>query len=171
MEYFAWDKKILNKISSHIKTSEQISDELYQKLVKARHYQSGMAMLRQIELAVLDIVLHKKTINSNESLHKIINEVRNQIAIIKPPIYNRFINSFSHIFAGGYASGYYSYKWAEVLATDIFSVFEHRESYTDFGDKFYNTILSQGGLKPMLTNFKEFMGREPQIDSLLIISI
>jgi oligopeptidase A len=167
MEYFAWDRKILNNISSHTKTGLSIPDELYQKLVNARYYQSGLAMLRQIEFSVLDIKLHQANISSTQEYLDLTNEIRGQIAVIPQVGYNRFLNSFGHIFAGGYASGYYSYKWAEVLATDIFSVFENQPCYTTLGNKFYNTILSQGGLKPMLDNFIAFMGREPQIDALL----
>ena len=167
MEYFAWDRNILNNISSHIKTGISIPDELYQKLINARHYQSGLAMLNQIEFSVLDIKLHQSTISSCQDYLDLTTEIRSQIAVIPQVWYNRFLNSFGHIFAGGYASGYYSYKWAEVLATDIFSVFESEPCYTTLGNKFYNTILSQGGLKPMLDNFIAFMGREPQIDALL----
>ena len=167
MEYFAWDKKILNNISSHTKTGLAIPDELYQKLLNSRYYQSGLAMLRQIEFAILDIKLHQANISSSQDYLDLTNEIRNQIAVIPQMVYNRFLNNFGHIFAGGYASGYYSYKWAEVLATDIFSVFENQASYSTLGNKFYNTILSQGGLKPMLDNFITFMGRKPQINALL----
>ena len=167
MEYFAWDRNILNNISSHTKTGLSIPDELYQKLINARYYQSGLGMLRQIEFAILDIKLHQANISSSKDYLDLTNEIRAQIAVIPQVSYNRFPNSFGHIFAGGYASGYYSYKWAEVLATDIFSVFENQPSYSALGDKFYNTILSKGGLKPMLDNFIAFMGREPQIDALL----
>ena len=167
MEYFAWNRQILNNISSHIKTGLSISDELYQKLIKARYYHSGLAMLRQVEFAILDIKLHQTKITNPNDYLNLTNEVRNEVSVIKQQPYNRFLNSFSHIFAGGYASGYYSYKWAEVLATDIFSKFENAQSYTDLGSKFHNTILSKGGLSPMLDNFVEFMGREPEIDALL----
>ena len=167
MEYFAWDRKILNNISSHTKTGLSIPDELYQKLINARYYQSGLAMLRQIEFAVLDIKLHQANISSSQDYLELTNKIRSQIAVIPQVGYNRFLNSFGHIFAGGYASGYYSYKWAELLATDIFSVFENKASYSILGNKFYNTILSQGGLNPMLDNFIAFMGREPEIDALL----
>jgi oligopeptidase A len=167
MEYFAWDRQILRNISSHVKTGESISDELYQKLIKARYYQSGLTILRQIEFAVLDILLHQNNIVTPDDYINLTTDVRNKVAVIVQPQYNRFLNSFSHIFAGGYASGYYSYKWAEVLATDIFSKFEAEKCYTSLGNKFYTTILSQGGLKPMLENFVAFMGREPKIDALL----
>ena len=169
MEYFTWNHAILKSISSHINTGAAIPDDLYNKVVKARHYQSGLAMLRQIEFAVLDILLHENKILTVSDYQKLTQKVRSQIAVIFPPEYNRFLNSFSHIFAGGYASGYYSYKWAEVLATDVFSRFEAATNieYPDLGNKFYTTILSKGGVRPMMESFTEFMGREPQIDALL----
>lgn len=167
MEYFAWDHRILKNISSHIKTGEKISDELYQKLLNSRHFQSGLAMARQLEFAILDILLHENTNFTTDANMILTQQVRNQVAVIFPPQYNRFLNSFSHIFAGGYASGYYSYKWAEVLATDIFNCFEEAYEYSDLGNKFHDTILSKGGLHSMLDNFVAFMGREPKIDALL----
>ncbi len=169
MEYFTWNYSILTSISSHIKTKEVIPLELYNKLINSRYFQSGLQMLRQIEFAVTDMILHKETFASIEQIRHKITEIKQQIAVIYPPQIERALNSFTHIFAGGYAAGYYSYKWAEVLATDIFNEFDVQgeSNYTVLGQKFYNTILSQGGSKPMLDNFIAFMGREPKIDALL----
>ena len=167
MEYFVWNKKILDSISSHIKTGKPIPDELYQKILRARHYQSGLIMVRQLEFAILDLMLHQTDIKSPDDYLELTKHIRKQVAVITPPEYNRFLNSFSHIFAGGYASGYYSYKWAEVLATDIFNLFDDIDDYTELGKKFHSTILSRGGLNTMLENFIAFMGREPQIAALL----
>lgn len=169
MEYFTWDHDILKNISCHIKTAQPIPNELYTKIINARYYQSGLQMVRQLEFSVLDILLHQSTVFTSEECHRISQEVRDKIAVVIPPEYNRFLNSFSHIFAGGYASGYYSYKWAEVLATDIFHKFDDKnnQEYAVLGQKFYDNILSRGGLNPMLDNFVAFMGREPQIDALL----
>lgn len=169
MEYFAWDKKILKSITKHIVTGESIPDDLYIKVLKARYYQSGLIMLRQLEFAIVDILLHRDKISTKEDYLNLADKVRSEVAVIQVPPYNRFLNSFSHIYAGGYAAGYYSYKWAEVLATDIFSKFDEvqNNSYKDLGTKFHNDILSKGGLNPMLDNFVAFMGREPKIDALL----
>ncbi len=169
MEYFAWNYNILNSISRHVDNNETLPLELYNKLLSSRFFQSGLQMLRQLEFAIFDIVLHSDFDSDNSNYLELLTNIREKVAVIIPPKYNRFPNSFSHIFAGGYAAGYYSYKWAEVLATDIFSEFDDKslDKYTELGNKFYLTILSKGGLNPMMDNFKEFMGREPNIDALL----
>jgi oligopeptidase A len=168
MEYFTWNYNILRTITKHIKTANELPLGLYDKLLASRHYQSGLHMLRQLEFAIFDLSIHQSPDNNINYLD-MLNKIRQDIAVIVPPKYNRFPNSFSHIFAGGYASGYYSYKWAEVLATDIFATFENAgiEKYPELGHKFMNNILSLGGLNPMLDNFKSFMGRIPQIEALL----
>lgn len=168
MEYFTWNYHILRTITKHIKSENELPLELYDKLLASRYYQSGVHMLRQIEFAIFDLSIHQ-ALSSGIDYNALLNQIRKDIAVILPPKYNRFPNTFSHIFAGGYASGYYSYKWAEVLATDIFSVFDSTsiEQYTELGHKFHDTILSQGGLNPMLENFKNFMGRIPEVDALL----
>jgi oligopeptidase A len=168
MEYFTWNYHILQSITKHIKSEEKLPLELYNKLLSSRHYQSGLQMLRQLEFAIFDLSLHQ-ALSSGIDYNALLHQIRKDIAVITPPKYNRFPNTFSHIFAGGYASGYYSYKWAEVLATDIFAVFDNAgiQEYAHLGQKFYENILSRGGLKPMLDNFKSFMGRIPQVDALL----
>lgn len=169
MEYFAWHYGTLSSISKHVATDEVLPLELYNKLLASRYFQSGLHMLRQIEFSVFDMLLHSDESSSNLNYLELLNNIRKNIAVITPPSYNRFPNSFSHIFAGGYASGYYSYKWAEVLATDIFNVFDANgpAKYFELGQKFYESILTQGALKPMMDNFKTFMGRTPQLDALL----
>lgn len=168
MEYFTWNYHILRTITKHIKSGTELPLELYNKVLSSRHYQSGLQMLRQLEFSIFDLVLHQAQ-TSNLDYLALLEQIRKDIAVTIPPKYNRFPNTFSHIFAGGYGSGYYSYKWAEVLATDIFAAFDSAgmEKYTVLGQKFYDTILSQGGRQPMLENFKNFMGRIPQVDALL----
>lgn len=169
MEYFTWNYLILSTISKHEKSNVILPLDLYNKLLNSRFFQSGMQMLRQLEFAIFDMLIHDKSNTNLDAYLEILNNVRKEIAVIFPPDYNRFPHSFSHIFSGGYAAGYYSYKWAEVLATDIFSSFDdaNMDKYEDLGHKFLDSILSQGGLNPMLNNFTKFMGRKPQIDSLL----
>ncbi len=169
MEYFAWHYGTLSTLSKHITSNEVLPLELYNKLLASRYFQSGLQMLRQIEFSVFDMLLHCEENPNTVNYLELLDTIRKNIAVITPPKYNRFPNSFSHIFAGGYASGYYSYKWAEVLATDIFNVFDTNgpTKYFELGQKFYENILSQGAIKPMMENFKAFMGRTPQIDALL----
>lgn len=169
MEYFTWNYLILSTISKHESSGATLPKELYQKLLNSRFFQSGMQMLRQLEFAIFDILIHDKSNTNLDSYLEILNSVRKEIAVIIPPDYNRFPHSFSHIFSGGYAAGYYSYKWAEVLATDVFSVFDaaSMDQYGKLGQKFLDSVLARGGLNPMLTNFTEFMGRAPKIDALL----
>ncbi len=169
MEYFAWDYAILKTITAHIDSGEALPQELFDKVLAARHYQSGLQMLRQLEFAIYDLQLHSSFNPAVDNYLIELEQVRKQIAVLIPPSYNRFANSFAHIFAGGYAAGYYSYKWAEVLACDVFSVFDgvSGSKLSELGTKLQNTILSQGGVRPMMENFVAFMGREPQIDALL----
>lgn len=169
MEYFAWDYAILKTITAHIDSGEILPQELFDKVLAARHYQSGLQMLRQLEFAIYDLQLHSSFNPVTGNYLTELEHVRKQIAVLIPPSYNRFANSFAHIFAGGYAAGYYSYKWAEVLACDVFSVFDgiSGTQLSEIGAKFQHTILSQGGIRPMMENFVAFMGREPQIDALL----
>ena len=168
MEYFTWNYPVLSSITKHVQTGNVLPLELYNKLLNGRFYQSSLHMLRQLEFSIFDLLLHQDLVGNFNYL-KILNEIRKDIAVTSTPKFNRFPNSFSHIFSGGYASGYYSYKWAEVLATDIFATFDQAgtDKYPELGQKFLTNILSQGGLNPMLKNFEAFMGRMPQIDALL----
>lgn len=169
MEYFAWDYAILQTITAHIETGVELPRELFEKVLASRHYQSGMMTLRQLEFSIFDLRLHSDFDSINGTYLELLNEVRQQIAVIIPPSYNRFANSFVHIFGGGYAAGYYSYKWAEVLACDVFSMFDGKSGteLSALGKKYQETILSQGSLRPMMENFIAFMGREPDLAALL----
>lgn len=169
MEYFAWDYSILAKLTAHIESGQVLPRELFDKVLASRFYQSGMQTLRQLEFAIFDLLLHSNFDYAKGNYLELLDKLRREIAVVIPPSYNRFPNSFAHIFAGGYAAGYYSYKWAEVLACDVFSVFDgiNGDELSKLGDKFRTLILSQGGIRPMMENFKAMMGREPQIEALL----
>ena len=169
MENFAWDYAIIKTITSHVDTHNVLPEDFFNKVLASRFYQSGLQMLRQLEFSIYDLRLHSDFDCQNGNYLTLLNEVRQQTAVIIPPEYNRFANSFAHIFAGGYAAGYYSYKWAEVLACDVFSMFDGAsgDNLAQLGSQFEQTILSQGGVRPMMENFVNFMRREPQIEALL----
>ncbi|WP_130536339.1 M3 family metallopeptidase [Thiomicrorhabdus indica] len=169
MENFCWEREGIDLMSAHIETGEALPDELLVSLQKSRGFQSAMMMLRQIEFALADFELHAFYDPENiEDLLDLSARIREEVAVIMPPSYNRFMHSFSHIFAGGYAAGYFSYKWAEVLSADAFSLFEEQGILDEqTGMKFRNTILSAGGSIDPMVLFKQFRGREPRIDALL----
>lgn len=169
MENWCWEREALDLIAGHYETGEPLPDELYQKMIAARNFQSAMMMLRQIEFSLFDFRLHLEfDPNQSNQVDKILAEVRDQVTVVKPPKFNRFAHSFAHIFAGGYAAGYYSYKWAEVLSADAFSKFEEKGIFDrQTGLEFLSSILEQGGSKEPMELFIEFRGREPEIDALL----
>jgi oligopeptidase A len=173
MENFAWEWEVLRHMTRHVETGSPIPRALFDRMIAAKNFQSGLAMLRQIEFAVFDMRLHSEfDPASGRSAQQLLDEVRSRIAVLKPPAYNRFANSFSHIFAGGYAAGYYSYKWAEVLSADAYSAFEEmRDSNGVFdpraGQRFRDEILAVGGSRPAAESFRAFRGREPRVDALL----
>jgi oligopeptidase A len=169
MENFCWQREALDLFARHYQTGEALPQDLYSKMVAAKNYQSAMQMVRQLEFSIFDIKLHELAeIDTVEQIQQILNKVRNQVAVVIPPSFNRFQNSFSHIFAGGYAAGYYSYKWAEVLSADAFSRFEKEGVFNpQTGKKFLQCILQKGGIRPALESFICFMGREPEVDALL----
>ena len=138
-------------------------------MLAAKNFQSGLGMLRQIEFALFDMRLHSDfDPATGRSALQLLEEVREQVAVLKPPAYNRFPNSFSHIFAGGYAAGYYSYKWAEVLSADAYSFFEENGVLdAKVGARFRDEILAVGGSRPAVESFRAFRGREPNVDALL----
>jgi oligopeptidase A len=138
-------------------------------MIQARNFQSALQMVRQLEFAIFDFTLHRDYDPAAPApVHDTLETVRSRVAVIQPPSFNRFENSFTHIFGGGYAAGYYSYKWAEVLSADAFSAFEESGIFnTDTGSRFMDTILSQGGSREPMELFIEFRGREPNIDALL----
>ena len=169
MEFWAWDQDSLNLLSEHIETKEVLPADLLKALLDARFFQSGMQTLRQLEFALFDLTIHRANPALNaEQVQATLNEIRDKYAVLATTPYNRFQHSFSHIFAGGYAAGYYSYKWAEVLASDAFDRFETEGIFnTDTGHAFRKNILAVGGKDTALDAFVNFRGREPKIDALL----
>ena len=169
MEFWTWDKDSLDSLSEHIETKEILPEELLKALLDARFFQSGMQTLRQIEFALFDLNIHKITPALNATqIQATLDDIRQKFAVLPTVSYNRFQNSFSHIFAGGYAAGYYSYKWAEVLASDAFDRFENEGIFnTQTGTEFRKAILAVGGKDTALDAFINFRGREPKIDALL----
>jgi len=169
MENFCWQKQALRLFARHYQTGETLPDALFDKMVAAKNFQSALQMLRQIEFAVFDIKLHQQpNLTHASQIQDILDQVRAEISVVKTPHNNRFQNGFSHIFAGGYAAGYYSYKWAEVLSADVFSVFEEVGILdATIGQKFLHCILEKGGSRPAMESFRCFRGREPEIEALL----
>lgn len=169
MENFFWEKETLAKISGHYKTGEPLPDELYQKMLAAKHFQTGLQMVRQLEFAIFDFRIHLEyDANKPNQIQSILDDVRKEASVIKAPAFNRFQHSFSHIFAGGYAAGYYSYKWAEVLSSDAYAQFEENHIFDrNTGRSFMENILEVGGVRDPMDSFVAFRGRKPTIDALL----
>ena len=169
MENFCWEAETLALMSGHYETGDPLPADLLQKMLLARNFQSGLQMVRQLEFALFDFRLHKDyDPEKGGRVYSILNAVRDQVAALIPPDFNRFPHSFSHIFAGGYAAGYYSYKWAEVLSSDAYSLFEERGVMDPVtGQAFLENILEQGGGRSAMTSFVAFRGREPKLDALL----
>ncbi|MES9828472.1 MAG: oligopeptidase A [Candidatus Thiodiazotropha sp.] len=169
MENWCWEKAALDLISGHVDTGDPIPDELYRRMYAAKNFQSAMQMVRQLEFALFDFRIHREyDPRRGGRIYEILQEVRQQVAVITPPAWNRFAHGFSHIFAGGYAAGYYSYKWAEVLSADAFSLFEERGIFNaDTGQAFLREVLQQGGSRDAMELFVAFRGREPEIEPLL----
>ena len=169
MEFWTWDKDSLDSLSEHIDSKQQLPQNLLTALLDARFFQSGMQSLRQIEFALFDLNIHaaNPALNSAQ-IQSTLDDIRDKYAVLPTTASNRFQNSFSHIFAGGYAAGYYSYKWAEVLASDAFDRFEQEGIFnTETGKEFRKAVLAVGGKDSVLTAFVNFRGREPKIDALL----
>lgn len=169
LENWCWQREALDLFAAHYQTSEKIPDELFDKMIAAKNFQSGMQMVRQLEFSLFDFRMHREYDPEGEAnIYALLDEVRQQVAVINPPSFNRFPHSFGHIFAGGYAAGYYSYKWAEVLSSDAFSLFEENGIFdAETGKRFLCAILEQGGSKEPMELFIAFRGREPTIDALL----
>ena len=168
MENWCWEPEALALISGHYETGQPLPEDMLQRLLDAKHFQSGMMMVRQLEFSLFDFILHRDYQPGVTSVQAVLDDVRQNVAVLTPPAFNRFQNSFSHIFAGGYAAGYYSYKWAEVLSADAFSRFEEEGIFnTQTGESFCKEILEQGGSKEPMELFVAFRGREPQVDALL----
>ncbi|BCX88523.1 oligopeptidase A [Methylomarinovum tepidoasis] len=169
MENFCWQRETLDLIAGHYRSGEPLPEALFQKMLAAKNFQAGMMMVRQLEFALFDFRIHMEYDPARGGrIYEILEEVRDQVAVFRPPAFNRFAHSFSHIFGGGYAAGYYSYKWAEVLSADAFSRFEEEGIFDPAtGRAFLQHILEVGGSRPALESFKAFRGREPKIDALL----
>jgi oligopeptidase A len=167
MENWCWEREALDLFAAHYKTGEPLPDELFQKMRAAKNFQMGMSTVRQLEFALFDFRLYAEY-TPDINIQGLLDEVRQQIAVLFPPDFNRFPHSFLHIFSGGYAAGYYSYKWAEVLAADAFSKFEENGIFDEaLGRQFLQSILEKGGSQEPMALFVEFQGREPKIDALL----
>ncbi len=169
MENFCWEWDVLKHMTAHVETGEPLPRALFDKMLAAKNFQAGMQMVRQIEFALFDMHLHYDfDPDGGKGVLALLDDIRRQVAVVFPPAYNRFPNNFSHIFAGGYAAGYYSYKWAEVLSADAYSLFEENGVLNpEIGHRFWSEILAQGGARPAIESFKAFRGREPTIDALL----
>ncbi|MEK6244964.1 MAG: M3 family metallopeptidase [Pseudomonadota bacterium] len=169
MENFCWEWDVLQHMARHVDTGAPLPRELFDKMLAAKNFQSGLATLRQIEFSLFDMRLHSDfDPDAGRSALELLDEVRRGVAVVVPPAWNRFPNSFSHIFAGGYAAGYYSYKWAEVLSADAYSLFEEQGVLDpEAGRRFRDEILAVGGSRPAADSFRAFRGREPRVDALL----
>ena len=169
MENFCWEREALDLIAGHYQTEEPLPQPLYERMIKARNFQSGMQMVRQLEFSLFDFRIHREYDSAlGGRIYPILDEVRRQTAVFIPPSFNRFPHGFSHIFAGGYAAGYYSYKWAEVLSSDAYSLFEEKGIFNqEVGRDFLEKILERGGSRKAMDLFVDFRGREPEVDALL----
>jgi oligopeptidase A len=168
MENFCWEWAVVAPMTRHVDTGEPIPRALFDRMVAAKNFQSGMQSVRQLEFALFDMHLHFDFDPARDQVLTLLESVRAKVAVIPSPTYNRFPNQFSHIFAGGYAAGYYSYKWAEVLSSDAYGAFEEEGVLNpEVGAKFRREVLASGGSRPALESFVAFRGRKPQIDALL----
>ncbi len=170
MENFCWEWDVLKHMTAHVDTGEPLPRALFDKMTAAKNFQAGMQTLRQVEFSLFDMLLHTAH-NPTSDVMALLNEVRKEVAVVQSPAYSRTAHTFSHIFAGGYAAGYYSYKWAEVLSADAYAAFEEALKQgvpqIDVGRKYREAILEAGGSRPAMASFKAFRGREPTIDALL----
>lgn len=170
MENFCWEYPVLETLTGHVETGAPLPKPLFDKLLAARNFQSGMQTVRQIEFAMFDMLLHNqpKGLEIGDVMQTL-QSVRDEVAVIHPPAWHRFPHAFSHLFAGGYAAGYYSYKWAEVLSADAYAAFEETGNVLDtaMGERYRQEILAVGGLRPAAESFRAFRGRDAQLDALL----
>ena len=168
MENFVWEYDVLAAMSSHEDNGEPLPRELFDKMTAAKNFQRGMFMVRQMEFALFDMRIYSETDEGSlKNWPQVLDAVRREVAVVPPVPYNRFANSFGHIFAGGYSAGYYSYAWAEVLSADAYAAFEESNDAATTGRRFWQEVLAVGGSRPAAESFKAFRGREPSIDALL----
>ena len=167
MENFCWEWDVVSRLTAHVDSGEPLPRALFDRLLAARNFQSGLQTLRQIEFSLVDMRLHAEA-EVSARVQAVVDEVRAEVAVNPPPAFSRFQHTFSHIFAGGYSAGYYSYKWAEVLSADAFAAFEEQGVFNpEVGRRFRREILEAGGSRPAMDSFRAFRGREPSIDALL----
>ncbi|MFM2074797.1 MAG: putative oligopeptidase [Pseudomonadota bacterium] len=171
MENFCWEWSVLRHMTAHVDTGEPLPRALFDKMLAAKNFQSGLQTVRQIEFSLFDMRLHAEPDRASDFM-ELLNEVRREVSVLQPPAFSRTPHTFSHIFAGGYAAGYYSYKWAEVLSADTYAAFEETasadgEPSVETGRRYREAILEAGGSRPAMESFKAFRGREPQLDALL----
>ena len=171
MENFCWEWNVLRHMTAHVDTGEPLPRALYDKMVAAKNFQSGLQTLRQIEFALFDMLLHTDH-DPAQDFMPLLAQVRSEVSVLPPPAFSRTAHTFSHIFAGGYAAGYYSYKWAEVLSADAYAAFEETLGAdglpsAETGRRYREAILEAGGRRPALESFKAFRGREPSLEALL----
>ena len=168
MENFVWEYDVLAAMSGHEDNGEPLPRELFDKMTAAKNFQRGMFMVRQMEFALFDMRIYSETDEGSlKNWPQVLDAVRREVAVVPPAPYNRFANSFGHIFAGGYSAGYYSYAWAEVLSADAYAAFEESGDAATTGQRFWQEVLAVGGSRPAAESFKAFRGREPSIDALL----
>ena len=169
MENFCWEKEALDLFAKDFETGDTINKDLFKKMTKARSFHAAIQMVRQLEFAIFDFRLHLEFASKNKhNIQKLLDDVRENVSVVKTPEFNRFQHCFSHIFAGGYSAGYYSYKWAEVLSADAFSKFEEQGIFNKLtGNEFLKSILEKGGSCEPMDMFIEFRGRKPSIEPLL----
>ncbi len=171
MENFCWEWSVLRHMTAHVETQEPLPRALFDKMLAAKNFQSGLQTLRQIEFALFDMLVHSEH-DPAQDFMPLLHQVREEVSVLRPPAFNRMVHTFSHIFAGGYAAGYYSYKWAEVLSADAYAAFEETAAAdgtpsVETGRRYRQAILEAGGSRPALESFKAFRGREPSLDALL----
>jgi oligopeptidase A len=172
MENFCWEWETLQLLTGHVDNGEKLPRALYEKMIAAKNFQSGLFMLRQVEFGLFDMLAHTAldpATTDAKALLDLLHDVRHEVAVIQPPGYQRMAWTFTHVFAGGYASGYYSYKWAEVLSADAYAAFEESGNTLDagLGARFLDEVLAMGGSRPAMDSFVAFRGRRPTIDALL----
>ena len=174
MENFCWEWDVIKGMTAHADTGAPLPRELFDKMLAAKNFQSGLFMLRQIEFSLFDLLIHwQYDAKGEKTIGQLLEEVRDEVSVLRPPAFNRFPQSFSHIFAGGYAAGYFSYKWAEVLSADAYGLFEEAGEENgsvldpETGHRFWKEVLAVGGSRPAIESFKAFRGREPSVDALL----
>jgi oligopeptidase A len=176
MENFCWEWDVLKHMTAHVDTGEPLPRALYDKMLAAKNFQSGLQTLRQVEFSLFDMLLHMgeaPVVNGQPDILALLKQVRDEVAVLQAPAYNRTPHTFGHIFSGGYSAGYYSYKWAEVLSADAYAAFEEAAQHTGTtldvatGRRYREAVLEAGGSRPAMESFKAFRGREPQLDALL----